>query len=77
MRPSVVTARRRDLDTFAANLADVYRGLVRIGWDPSTAAEFVDGLNENRYEVITLRKEVDVLKNIIKTKGARQPVAAG
>ena len=57
--------RRRNLDTFAANLADVYKGLCRIGWDTGTAAEFVDGLNDNRYECIKLRKEVEALKKII------------
>lgn len=58
--------RLRNLDTFAANLADVYKGLCRIGWDTGTATEFVDGLNENRYECIKLRREVEELKKIVK-----------
>ncbi len=53
------------LDTFARCLADVYRGLVRIGWGEDTATDFVDGLNENRYECIKLRKEVEELKRIV------------
>ena len=53
------------LDTFARCLADVHRGLVRIGWDEGTATEFVDGLNDNRYECIKLRKEVEALKKVI------------
>lgn len=68
--------RLRNLDTFAANLADVYKGLCRIGWDPDEAAEFVDGLNENRYEVIKLRKKVEVLQGIVK-EDARQSAATG
>jgi len=53
------------LDTFARCLADVYRGLVRVGWDEGAAADFVDGLNDNRYECIKLRKEVEALKKVI------------
>lgn len=65
MGVSVYEMKLRKSDVFAANLADVYRGLVRIGWDDSAAASFVDGLNENRYECIKLRKEVEALKKII------------
>lgn len=53
------------LDVFARCLADVHRGLIRIGWDESAATDFVDGLNENRYECIKLRKEVEALKSVI------------
>mgnify|MGYP000651632701 CR=1 FL=1 len=53
------------LDTFARCLADVHRGLVRIGWDESTATEFVDEMNDNRYECIKLRKDVEELKRIV------------
>jgi hypothetical protein len=59
-------ANPRQLDTFARHLLDVRRGLVAIGWDDSRAKEFVQGLNENRYEVIKLRKKAEVLEGLVK-----------
>lgn len=64
----------QNIDVFASNLADVYRGLVRVGWSEESAREFVDGLNENRYEVIKLRKKVEVLQGL--TKGNAPQVVA-
>ena len=62
--------RTRPVDHFADALADVYRGLLRIGWDEVAACEFTDGLNENRCELIKLRAQLAEMEMPIANKSA-------